>query len=285
MLLTNYKFFFDDFMNKKILKLFFLLIFTFFCNFAFAQLKVHFIDVGQADAILIQCDGENLLLDGGNKTDSSLIYSYLKKYQITNLKYLINTHPHEDHVGGLSGALNFAKAEKIFSSYLEYDSKAFYDFVKNTEKQNKKLELLKASSELFLGNAKINVLGPIYYDNKTNNNSLVLHLVYDKVSFLFTGDMEFEEESSLLNLDLIPQCDVLKVGHHGSENSTSYRFLRSVLPKFAVISVGKNNAYNHPSDLVLSKLRDANVKVFRTDLNGDIIFLSDGKSLEIICEK
>ena len=101
-----------------------------------ASLEVHFIDVGQADSILIQCDGENLLLDGGNKADSSLIYSYLKKYEITNLKYVINSHPHEDHVGGLSGALNFAKANQVFSSFSEYDSKAFNDFVKNTEKQN-----------------------------------------------------------------------------------------------------------------------------------------------------
>ena len=118
-----------------------------------------------------------------------------------------------------------------------------------------------------------------------NNNSLVLHLVYDEISFLFTGDMEFDEERSLLDLDLIPQCTVLKVAHHGSENATSYRLLRSVLPQFAVISVGKNNPYNHPSESVLSKLEDAQTKVFRTDLNGDIIFSSDGKKLEILCER
>lgn len=272
-------------MKKNLLKIICLLIVSCFTTSIFADIKVHFIDVGQADSILIQCDGENLLLDGGNKADSSLIYSYLKKYEITNLKYVINSHPHEDHVGGLSGALNFAKANQVFSSFSEYDSKAFNDFVKNTEKQNLKVEVLKAGRELSLGNAKIKVLGPIYYDDKMNNNSLVLHLVYDEISFLFTGDMEFDEERSLLDLDLIPQCTVLKVAHHGSENATSYRLLRSVLPQFAVISVGKNNPYNHPNESVLSKLEDAQTKVFRTDLNGDIIFSSDGKKLEILCER
>jgi competence protein ComEC len=284
--LKAYKFFLGDFIMKNNLqKIFCILALCFFTTQIFAELKVHFIDVGQADSILIQCDGENLLLDGGNKADSSLIYSYLKKYEITNLKYVINSHPHEDHVGGLSGALNFAKANQVFSSFSEYDSKAFYDFVKNTEKQNLQVEILKAGSELSLGNAKIKVLGPIFYDDKMNNNSLVLHLVYDEISFLFTGDMEFDEERSLLDLDLIPQCTVLKVAHHGSENATSYRLLRSVLPQVAVISVGKNNPYNHPSESVLSKLEDAQTKVFRTDLNGDIIISSDGKKLEILCER
>ena len=181
-------------MKKSILKNLFILICIFFTTQIFADVKVHFIDVGQADSILIQCDGENLLLDGGNKADSSLIYSYLKKYEITNLKYVINSHPHEDHVGGLSGALNFAKANQIFSSYSEYQSKAFEDFVKNINKQGKTLEVLKSKTELSLGNGKIKVLGPIVKDDKTNNNSLVLHFVYGDVSFLFTGDMEFDEE-------------------------------------------------------------------------------------------
>ena len=272
-------------MKKTLLKIFFLLVLTFFTTQIFAEFKVHFIDVGQADSILIQCDGENLLLDGGNKSDSSLIYSYLKKYEITNLKYVINSHPHEDHVGGLSGALNFAKANQVFSSFSEYDSKAFYDFVKNVQKQNLSLEILKPTDELILGNAKIKVLAPIFYDDKMNNNSLVLHLVYDEISFLFTGDMEFDEERSLLDLDLIPQCTVLKVAHHGSENATSYRLLRSVLPQVAVISVGKNNPYNHPSESVLSKLHDAQSQVFRTDLNGTIIVTSDGKNLEVLTER
>lgn len=272
-------------MKKSILKNLFILICIFFTTQIFADVKVHFIDVGQADSILIQCDGENLLLDGGNKADSSLIYSYLKKYEITNLKYVINSHPHEDHVGGLSGALNFAKANQIFSSYSEYQSKAFEDFVKNINKQGKTLEVLKSKTELSLGNGKIKVLGPIVKDDKTNNNSLVLHFVYGDVSFLFTADMEFDEERTLLDNNLIPRCTVLKVAHHGSENATSYRLLRSVLPQVAVISVGKNNPYNHPSESVLSKLEDAQTKVFRTDLNGDIIISSDGKKLEILCER
>ncbi len=274
-------------MKKSMLKKLFIffLAFSVFATQLFAELKVHFIDVGQADSILIQCDGENLLLDGGNKADSSLIYSYLKKYSVTELKYVINSHPHEDHVGGLSGALNFAKANQIFSSYQNYNSKAFEDFLKNINKQGKSLEVLSSESELSLGNAKIKVLGPIIQDDKTNNNSLVLHLVYDEVSFLFTGDMEFDEERTLLDKNLIPKCNVLKVAHHGSENATSYRLLRELLPQVAVISVGKDNPYNHPSESVLSKLEDAQSQIFRTDQNGTIIITSDGKSLEVLCER
>ena len=268
-------------MKKNLQKIFCILALCFFTTQIFAELKVHFIDVGQADSILIQCDGENLLLDGGNKADSSLIYSYLKKYEITNLKYVINSHPHEDHVGGLSGALNFAKANQVFSSFSEYDSKAFYDFVKNTEKQNLQVEILKAGSELSLGNAKIKVLAPIFYDDKMNNNSLVLHLVYDEISFLFTGAMEFDEELSLLDLDLIPQCTVLKVAHHGSENATSYRLLRSVLPQVAVISVGKNNSYGHPGKETLARLNENVSKIYTTMESGAITVRVKQKEMSV----
>lgn len=250
------------------------------CPKLYGQLTVHFIDVGQADAILVESDGENMLIDGGNGADSSLIYAYLKSHGIATLKYIVNTHPHEDHVGGLPGALNYATVERGFSSHQEYNSQAFRDYKGYLAMQGLELEVLEAGSSLALGKSDIQVLGPLEHDGDINNSSLVLHLVYDQVSFLFTGDMEEGSEYDLLEAGLVPDCTVLKVAHHGSESSSGYRFLRSALPEFAVISVGKNNSYDHPSPKVLSRLEDAGTQIFRTDFHGHVLAHSDGKTVE-----
>ena len=250
------------------------------CPKLHGQLVVHFIDVGQADAILVESDGENMLIDGGNGADSSLIYSYLKSHGIEKLKYMVNTHPHEDHVGGLPGALNYAMVEQGFSSHQEYNSQAFRDYKRYLAMQGLELEVLEAGRSLSLGGSRIQVLAPLEHDGEINNSSLVLYLVYGQVSFLFTGDMEEGSEYDLLEASLVPDCTVLKVAHHGSESSSSYRFLRSALPEFAVISVGKNNSYDHPSQKVLSRLEDAGAQVFRTDFHGHVVAHSDGKTVE-----
>ena len=250
------------------------------CPKLYGQLTVHFIDVGQADAILVESDGENMLIDGGNGADSSLIYAYLKNHGIATLKYIVNTHPHEDHVGGLPGALNYATVERGFSSHQDYNSQAFRDYKGYLAMQGLELEVLEAGSSLALGESYIQVLGPLEHDGDINNSSLVLHLVYDEVSFLFTGDMEEGSEYDLLEAGLVPDCTVLKVAHHGSESSSGYRFLRSALPEFAVISVGKNNSYDHPSPKVLSRLEDAGTQIFRTDVHGHVLAHSDGKTVE-----
>lgn len=146
--------------------------------------------------------------------------------------------------------------------------------------QGLELEVLEAGNSLSLGKSRIQVLGPLEHDGDINNSSLVLYLVYDEVSFLFTGDMEEGSEYDLLEANLVPDCTVLKVAHHGSDSSSSYRFLRSALPEFAVISVGKNNSYDHPSPKVLSRLEDAGAQVFRTDFHGHVLAHSDGKTVE-----
>lgn len=252
-----------------------------------SSIEVHFIDVGQADAILILCDGKSMLIDGGNKDDSNLIHAYLAKRNIKYLDYVVNTHPHEDHVGGLSGALTYADFGVAYSPVLEFTTQAFRNFVNKVRARGKTLTVPQFGDRFMLGSASVTVLGPMKNDYEDiNDMSIVLRVVYGEVSFLFTGDMESLAESDLLDAGVRLQSTVLKVGHHGSYTSSSYRFLREVAPTYGVISVGKDNEYGHPHDTILSRYRDADVTLYRTDLQGDIICTStDGKTLTFTTEK
>ena len=226
-----------------------------------------------------------MLIDGGNTEDSNLIYAYLKKLSLNYLDYIVCTHAHEDHVGGLSGALNYAEVGTALAPVTSYNSKAFGNFVKNLNRQGVPITIPTAGDSFSLGSASVTVLGPITGTSETNNTSIVLRIVYGGTSFLFTGDAEREEEQDILNAVYDLESTVLKVGHHGSETSTSYVFLRGIMPRYAVISVGKGNTYGHPTDAVLSRLRDAETKVFRTDMQGDVICTSDGKTVSFLVER
>lgn len=250
-----------------------------------SSFEVHFIDVGQADAALVLCDGHAMLIDGGNAADSSLIYSYLKSHGISYLDYIVCTHPHEDHVGGLAGALNYAQVGIAYCPVTSYDSSAFESFAKYLSQQGKHIAVPKAGDAFSLGGAAVEVIGPITDSGDMNNRSIVLRVIYGETSFLFTGDAEREEEQDILNAGYDLSSTVLKVGHHGSDSSTTYPFLREIMPQYAVISVGQGNSYGHPTDHTLSRLRDADVKVYRTDMQGHIICKSDGKAVLFSVER
>lgn len=249
------------------------------------DLTVHFIDVGQADATLVICDGEAMLIDGGNVADSSLIYAYLKEHGITHLDYIVCTHPHEDHVGGLAGALNYASVGTALCSVTSYDSEAFRNFASYLAKQDINITVPSAGDVFELGGATVTVLGPITESDEINNMSIVLRIVYGETSFLMTGDAEREEEQDVLAAGYELASTVLKAGHHGSNSSTTYPFLREIMPRYSVISVGEDNSYGHPTEDTLSRLRDADVIVYRTDMQGTIICASDGESVSFITEK
>ena len=248
-------------------------------------LQIHYIDVGQADAALILCDGEAMLIDGGNKADSSLLYTYLKNHDIDHLNYVIGTHAHEDHIGGLAGALHYAAADTVLSPVTDYDSEAFRDFRKTVEGQGLSITVPKVGDTFTLGAAAITILHCDPTNVNPNNTGIVLRVDYGETSFLFTGDAERETEEIILDSGLDVRSTVLKVGHHGSDTSTSYRFLYEVQPKYAVISVGADNSYGHPHDAVTSRLRDADVTVYRTDEMGGIICTSNGKTVTFETEK
>lgn len=247
--------------------------------------EIHFIDVGQADSALVLCDGKAMLIDGGNAEDSSLLFTYLKNLNINHLDYVIGTHAHEDHIGGLSGALNYATVDVAYCPSTSYDTKAFNNFVKTLDKHGISITIPSAGDSFNLGSARCSILAVNTDHGDPNNTSIVLRIVYGDTSFLFTGDAEREVEQAILNRGTDIKSTVLKVGHHGSESSTSYVWLREVMPQFAVISVGNDNSYGHPTEDVLSRLRDANVKTFRTDLQGDILCVSDGTTVTFTVER
>ncbi len=242
-------------------------------------LEVHYIDVGQADCILVLTEGGSMLIDGGNVADSSLVVSYLTAQGVEALDYVVCTHAHEDHVGGLSGALSQFSAGVVYCPVTEYDSNAFSNFVKYTESQGLTLTVPNPGDSWTLGEAEITVLAPQTDYSDANNTSIVLRLDYGEISFLFTGDAEYESEQDMLAAGVNLEATVLKVGHHGSSTSTCYQFLREVNPQSAVIQCGLDNDYGHPHDEVLSRLRDADVTVYRNDLQGNIVATTDGQTV------
>ncbi len=245
-----------------------------------SRLVVHFIDVGQGDATLIECDGEAMMIDGGDNDASDIVYTYLKKNNIDYLKYIVATHPDADHIGGLSGALNAVSGvDYAYCSELEYDTKTFQNFKKNLNIKNVELEIPTLGSTFNLGSASCQVIGP-FKSEERNENSIVVRITFGETSFLFMGDADHDEENDLMKSGYEIKSDVIKIGHHGSADSSSKRFIKKVSPTYAIVSSGKNNQYRHPHEETLALLKKEKINLFRTDMQGDIIFVSNGYELK-----
>lgn len=245
------------------------------------NLKVHFIDVGQADSILIQePSGKSMLIDAGNNDDSDLVVNYLRAQGISKLDYVVGTHPHEDHIGGLDVAINTFDIGNVILPKISHTTKTYKDVLVSIKNKGLKVTTATGGKTFNLGNAKCEIVAPNASDYEDlNNYSVVMKVTYGNNSFLFTGDAEDVSENEMLSKGYNLKADLLKVGHHGSHSSTTPEFFKAVSPKYAVISVGTGNKYGHPTQETLSKLSNAGVQVYRTDEMGSIIATSDGTNI------
>lgn len=248
-------------------------------------LTAHFIDVGQALSVLVECEGHYLLYDGGNVPDGELVVSYLQNLGVQKLDYVFCSHAHEDHVGGLAAVLAAFPADHVYSPVTDATTVCFQNFVKYAQQQGRQVEIPAVGTSWPLGSATVQLLGPVRAYEDTNDTSLVLRIDYGQTSYLLTGDMEAEAERDLVDGGAPLDVDVLQVGHHGSNTSTSYVFLNQVLPEIAVISCGQGNEYGHPHEEPLSRLRDAGAGTYRTDLMGTIRVISDGAGYTIASQQ
>ena len=253
------------------------------CGTALADMDVYYLDVGQADAAVVVCDNEVMMIDGGNPKDSQFIYSFLKNtLGIDSIDIVVATHPHDDHIGGLPAALNAVDAGLILSPVSEYDSKRFSSLLKYAPQG---VTVPNVDDTYHLGDAVITILDPAAAFGDINDWSIVLRIDYGSTSFLFTGDASADAEWDMLSRGADLDCDVLKVGHHGSESSSSAAFLKAAAPDYAVISVGLVNSFGHPSVNTIDRLTAVGASIYRTDMNGTIRCHSNGRTLSFQTEK
>lgn len=243
------------------------------------KLEISYLDVGQADSILINDHGTYMLIDAGNNEDGSKLVSYFKSLGISEFKYVVGTHAHEDHIGGMDDIINNFKIDNFYMPNAITTTATFEDVLDALDKNNVKLVTPTIDSTFTLNTALLTVLYTGTDTSNLNNTSIVLKMTYGSNNFLFMGDAPISVEKTILNKDI--KADVLKVGHHGSQYSSSDTFLKKVNPTYAIISVGKNNDYGHPNEKTLSKLNNLNVKIYRTDESGTVKVISDGNTINI----
>lgn len=242
--------------------------------------EIHFIDTGNSDAILLISKGKAMLVDGGDNDDETLVVNYIKNQGITELEYVIATHPHADHVGGLDTVVSGLDVKTVFVANGDADTKTYRDFIEAAINKGLSPSVPLEDKKFPLGDAYFTVMNTNGGDD-TNNQSLVIEYVNGEDKILLMGDAEEKVEEEILSK--VSKVDVLKVGHHGSRSSTTQAFLDKVDPEYAVITCGVNNKYGHPHQETVSKL--VGIEVHRTDECGDIVLISTGKGVETACKE
>ena len=243
-----------------------------------SNLSIHIIDVGQGDSVLIKTPNKkNILVDAGDDKSEKVVKRYLKKEKIKYLDIVIATHPDSDHIGGLDFIINNFDVGEIYMPNQSVDTLSYKNLINSCNNKNLNIKYLYKGDKINIeNNIDLLTLSPSHIQDDSNLNSIVFKLDYKNKSFLFTGDAEYENEVEMTNSFNLENIDFIKIGHHGSSSSTNTNFINEVSPDIAAISCGYKNKYGHPHRSTLENLSSLNVKIYRTDLLGDIVFYSDG---------
>ena len=238
------------------------------------NLKVYFFDVGQADCILVMNENQTMLIDAGNNEDGDMLVQNLNTLGVKKIDYLVGTHAHEDHIGGLDDIIKNFEIGTIYMPNVQTNTKTFEDVLDAVASKNLAIETPNINDSFSVGEAECTILAVDNNEEELNLSSIVIQMKFNGMSYLFMGDAETEIEEKILeefnknNKDI--KANILKVGHHGSNTSSSEEFLEAVAPEIAVISVGKDNSYNHPSSEIIDRLNQIGSQIYRTDEVGNI---------------
>lgn len=254
------------------------------------DLYVHFIDVGQGDCVYITAGGQNMLIDCGEASESETVISYLNKQGVSRLDYVIATHPHSDHMGGMSEIILSYDVGEVIMPHLEDEdiptTRYFENFIDACSSKGLYITEAQTGRTIALGEAEAEIIAPLGsgYSN-ANNYSIGIILSHGNNDFLFTGDAEELAEEEMLESGRLEHVRVYKAGHHGSSTSSSKDFIKAISPDYAVIMCGAGNSYGHPHDVIVDRLSEYTKQIFRTDLDGNIVFESDGLNLQVRTER
>lgn len=233
------------------------------------NLRVYCLDVGQGDSILITNNNKTMLIDASTNEMGNRVVKYLNDLGVKKIDYLVGTHPHEDHIGGLDNVIKNFDIGTIYMPNVVATTKTFEEVIDAISAKKLKVTSPKTGDKFTVGNAECEVMSIRNDKDDYNNCSIVIKMDFNNVSYLFTGDAEESVESSRK----WPHIDVLKVGHHGSNTSSSKKFLEQIKPEVALISVGQGNTYGHPTQATLKRLSNIGAKIYRTDENGTILLI------------
>lgn len=249
------------------------------------DLRVHYINVGESDSVLIESNGHFMLIDAGDIGDREAVTQYLKQQKVKKLNYVIATHPHADHIGGMEDVVEEYKIDKFLMPAKSHTTRTYENLLLAIKKKGLKITKPVAGTQYKLGDAAFTILAPNHYSygDNINNYSIAIKLVNGKNSFVFIGDNETEAIEDIVNNGIDLTADVYMCGHHGSKTSTNEDILNAIKPKYAVISVGENS-YGHPSAETLSLLKKKKLTIYRTDQSGTITASSDGKKITFDCK-
>ena len=253
------------------------------------MINVHYIDVGQGDSTLIVCGGKTLLIDAGENGHEQQVINYLNSVGVKKLDYIVATHQHSDHIGGIPEVLENFDADNLIMPRLTEaqtpTNSTYTAFLKAIKNSQTKVIASKVGAEYTLGGATFEILGPVTNDAEDiNSMSVVFKVTYGENTFLFTGDAETDEEKEVVDTGANLDCDVYHAGHHGSYTSSSKEFLSAVSPEICIISCGADNDYGHPHDAALKRIKKHTQDIYRTDICGSIVITGDGSTLSVTYE-